>query len=1022
MRKRYPFIATLLLGTSVPALAQTAQQPMPASPPAAAPAQAEEAPNEIVVVGSNIRGAKVTGALNVTVIDQTKIDATGAVSGDELIRSIPQFGEVSFNPSNNAQTSNAARGDVGSIDLRGLGVGNTLVLINGRRTVTNAGSQALSDNGTVPVLSYNSNAIPTTGLQRLEVLLDGAAALYGSDAVAGVVNTVIRDNYRGVRTNFRFGGGEGTNFGEIQADVTAGTRWKTGSVTAIFEYTQRYALRATDQNFTATDDLRPLFDGTPFAGNTTADNRATRGTWPALMTNIQVRQGTRTLTTAAGAFNIRPVASGPCSAQLPNAPQDICLVNTTLATTGAFRNLRYDTAPGTTVIPDLNRYNFFLSGKQELSDGIEAFTELGFYYSDTNRVQPPVINLNPIWIPATNFWNPFGPTTLANGQANPNRIPGLTNVPAAGLPVRLTNYRFVDAGPQTVNVKGTQARALLGLRGETLGFKWDGALLYSQATSLDRSFAVRSSALQRSLALQTSDAYNPFNGGCVATPSFGDCTPSSQAAINAIGFTLRRFSKSTLAMIDFRASNANLFELPGGAVGLAFGAEGRRESQKDDRDAAVDGSTPFVDQVTGEVTVSDAAAVSDNPDTSGSRTIGATYIEAAVPLVSPEMGIPLIRRLDLQLAGRYEYYSDFGSVAKPKFAGAWEIVEGFKVRSSYSEGFRAPNLEQTNATQYSRLATNLDFYRCEADVRARRITDFTRCGQNDSFARRTAGNPNLQAEQSQNINVGGVFTPTFLPPALGQFTLTVDYWQIRQQGIVGVLGNATAVAQDYLARLGGQSNPNVIRAAPSADDIAFFAGTGLQPVGEILALNDQFRNLLPQTVRGIDVNLYWTIRTSRIGTFDLSMSGTRLLEYTRPPSPDVDALAAARAAGQINAGTPLPETADLIEADGRPKWRATGTLTWSLGRVQIGAFARYTGKVNETGFVDATGTAFVIRDQITGNIYAQYRFGDEKQGVRVRFGVRNLADTPPPLSSSGFNGFLYSPLPRYFYGTVSKAF
>ena len=133
--------------------------------------------NDIVVVGSRIAGAKVTEALPVVILDQAKIDAIAAVSGDELIRSIPQMGDVTFNPGNNAQTSNAARGDVGSINLRSLGVGNTLVLLNGRRVVTHAASQGLSDTGTVPVLSYNSNAIPTTGLARLEVLLDGAAAL-----------------------------------------------------------------------------------------------------------------------------------------------------------------------------------------------------------------------------------------------------------------------------------------------------------------------------------------------------------------------------------------------------------------------------------------------------------------------------------------------------------------------------------------------------------------------------------------------------------------------------------------------------------------------------------------------------------------------------------------------------------------------------------------------------------------------------------------------------------------------------
>ena len=167
----------ICLLASAPAQAQTAEaDPAAQASDADEPQPDGETAPDIVVVGTRIEGARVTEALPVVVVNQDKLDAIGAVSGDELIRNIPQMGDVSFNPGNNAQPSNAARGDVGSVNLRSLGVGNTLVLLNGRRIVTHPASQGLSDTGTVPVLSYNSNAIPTTGLQRLEVLLDGATA------------------------------------------------------------------------------------------------------------------------------------------------------------------------------------------------------------------------------------------------------------------------------------------------------------------------------------------------------------------------------------------------------------------------------------------------------------------------------------------------------------------------------------------------------------------------------------------------------------------------------------------------------------------------------------------------------------------------------------------------------------------------------------------------------------------------------------------------------------------------------
>lgn len=991
---------------------------------ATTPAQAKES-SDIVIVGTRIAGAKVTEALPVVVVNRDKLDTIGAVSGDELIRSIPQMGDVSFNPGNNPQTSNAARGDVGSVDLRSLGVGNTLVLLNGRRVVTHPASQGLSDTGTVPVLSYNSNAIPTIGLQRLEVLLDGAAALYGSDAVAGVVNTVLQDNYNGVRLQAQYGGAEGTHLREFQAAGLFGKNFSRGNITASIEFTHREPLRAEDEDFTATADLRSFFADDPaFANSTTPDGRATRGTWPALMVPVtggRPKKGTTNLTSAAGSFTIRPTNMGGCTLALT---PDICLVNTAASTTGAFRNVRYDTAIGTTVLPKLDRINFFANGHYDLTDGLTLFSELGYYRSHTINLQPAVINLNGVWIPASNYWNPFGATTI-NGQPNPNRIPGLTNVPAQGLPVLLGNYRFVDAGPQTVDVKGNQLRALVGLKGEALGFKWDSALTYSEATTLDSSFAVKTSALQQSLALSTPDAYNPFNGGCVATPSYGDCTPSSQAALDAIGFQLKRRSRTTLAMVDFRASRSNLFRLPGGDVGLAIGGEVRKETQRDNRDPTVDGSDPFVDMVSGQVTISNAIAVSDNPDTYGKRTVAAAYAEAAIPVVSEEMHIPLVRALNVQLAGRYEHYSDFGGVFRPKVAAAWDVIDGIRFRGSYGKGFRAPNLEQVNAVEYARLATGQDLYRCEADLRAGRISNFTACGNNVGFSRRVSGNPDLKPEKSTNYNIGAVFEPKFSSSGLGRVTFTVDYWTIKQKGIVGILGSDTALALDYLLRLQGSSNPNVIRNPANADDIAFFAGTGLTPVGSIVTVRDQFINLLPQTVRGVDLGFYWTSPRTKVGKFDFAANATRLIKFSRPPGPTVDMLIAARDAGTINAATPLPETQNLLESNGRPKWRATSSLTWTLHQFQIGAFARYTGPVNETGFVDANGNPWRVKGQLTGNLYAQVTLRVRNPitaKVRWRLGVRNITNAAPPLTSTGYLSSLYLPYARYWYSSLSTEF
>ncbi|MBX9574067.1 MAG: TonB-dependent receptor [Caulobacteraceae bacterium] len=975
--------------------------------------------DDVVVVGSNIRGARTTAALPVVVVDEAQIDATGAVSGDELLRTIPQMGDVLFDSSNNPQTSNAARGDVNSVNLRSLGVGNTLVLLNGRRVVHHPTSQGTSDTGTVPVLSYNSNAIPVAGLRRTEVLLDGAAAIYGADAVAGVVNTVLRDNYDGLTISARYGGAEGTSMEELDLNMFAGKNFERGNLSVFVNYTDRTALLASDQEFTQSDDLRGLFADYPdFAGVTALDGRSSNTPWARLSVGARptIRSNGTAVTNTSGQFRFQPSSFG-CGV---NVGGGVCISSGNHNFNTTNREMRYDTRFGTTVRPTVERLNVFFTGRYELDNGVEAFGEVGFYAAESRAVQPPVVNLNQIWIPASNYWNPFGPVTFAGGGANPNRLPGLTGVPTGGLPVLLTNYRYVDAGFQEVKVENYQSRFLGGLRGEWGSYDWETALLYSEAEAEDTSPNINMTLLQQQLALSTPDAYNPFGGGCVDTTSWGDCNPSSQAAIDAITFDLKRVSRTTLTMADFRLTRSDVFQLPAGPVGMAFGLEVRRETQEDDRDENLDGTFTFTDMVTGATNLSNVAAVSPNPDTEGSRTVGSAYIEFAVPLVSPEMGVPLVHSLDVQIAGRFEHYSDFGSVGSPKVAVAWDVVEGLRIRASYSEGFRAPNLEQTNATQYARLASGVDYVRCEADLRAGRIANFAACPHNTSgLSLLVAGNPDLEPETSVNQSYGLVFQPTFIPPQYGDFTFTIDKWKIEQEDIVGLLGVQTALALDYYLRVGGGSNPLVNRAPVDADDIALFLGTGLAPAGEAISVNDRFINLQPQSVSGLDLAAYWSIEDTAWGGFDLSVNATKLEEFTRDPGPIVNLLFEARANGEINAGTTLPETSNLIGQNGRPEWKVSSSFTWNAGPWRAGLSSQYVSGFDQPALLGTSGEPWQVASQTVYNLYGQYEFADT---TRVRLGVRDLTDEGPPLADGGYRGSVHQPWGRYWYVNVRRSF
>nr|WP_295107545.1 TonB-dependent receptor [uncultured Caulobacter sp.] len=980
----------------------------------------ESTVEEIVVVGSRIEGAKATAALPVTVVDAKQLDAVAASSGDDLFRAIPQMGDVNYNSSYLPGSSNSARGDIGSVNLRNLGSGNTLVLLNGRRVVAHPTSQA-DGNSLVPTITYNTNAIPTSGLKRLEVLRDGAAAIYGTDAVAGVVNTVLKDNFDGVDVEAQYGAAEGTNLKEYEFNGLFGHNFERGNLTALVSYDKRTELRTTDQAYTASADKRGLFTGTRFDGAASLDGRGTVTPWGSFTAASAVRVGTTLITSSAGAFHVQPTTYPGSLATVGNG---ISIDDGAPATSGDDRNLRYDgAASGLTVMPALKRLNVFVTGHYDVTDTITAFGEVGVYQAKTRAYQAPATTTSAqvITAPTTSYWNPFGPTTF-NGAANPNRLAGI-NAPATGLAVTLTSYDFVDAGKQQVDVTNDQTRFLAGLRGDAMGWKWESALMYSQAKVKDVSDGISATAAQKQIGLSTADAYNPFNGGTVANPSVGDATPGSQAAIDAIRFKSKRESTSSLASWDFRVSKADLFHLPGGDVGVAAGVEWRRETQHDDRDAHVDGTITYTNSVTGVTYLSDMVGTSPSPDTKGSRKVSSAYVEFAVPVISPEMGIPLVRSVELQLAGRAEKYSDVGSVAKPKVALAWDLVDGFRVRGSWAQGFKAPNLEQINATVVTRANTRTDYVRCEADLRAGRITSFSNCTRTLSVQAQRSGNPDLKPEDSETMGFGFVFEPKFIPSEFGQFTLTTDYWRVKQKGIVGLFGEGNALILDYLLRQGGSSNANVVRAAPTADDTAAFAGTGLTPVGTVLYVKDQYVNTLPQEARGIDIGLMWRKHGTPIGDFDLSVNGAHLIKFYQQPSPQIAALMAARAAGTINAGTTITGGGSYIRQNSKPDWKWTAALSWSLDQFSAGVFTQYISDIDDTGLIDSAGAPWIIDSQITANVYGQYEFTKGwAANTRLKLGVRNLTNEAPPLSSNGYLGTVYQPYGRYFYASIRKTF
>ncbi len=487
---------------------------------------------------------------------------------------------------------------------------------------------------------------------------------------------------------------------------------------------------------------------------------------------------------------------------------------------------------------------------------------------------------------------------------------------------------------------------------------------------------------------------------------------------------------TTLALADFKVSRSDLISLPGGDVGVAAGVEWRRETFFDDRDPRLDGTITWTDSVTGVFDGSDVAGTSASPDTRGAREVYSAFIETFVPLVSEDMDIPLVTALNLQLAGRMEHFKDINETAiVPRAAASWTVVPGITFRGAWSQGFRAPNLVQVIDAGTTRSNTRDDFVICQAQVEKGLITGLGVCPGEGVISFRS-GTDLLGPEDSESINLGAVFEPRFIPG----LTLTADYWRVKQTGLVGTFDDDNAIALDLLLRLNGSSNPNVIRATPTQEQIDLFTGTSLAPAGEIIRVLDDYLNLDSRVSKGWDFGLAYSVPDFGMGKFRLRFNAARLNSFVQSAGPDGQTLLDGIADGALPPEVVVGGLGQLLEIDGRPKWRFSGSVNWGSGPVDLSLFAGYVGEVWNTSVSrdvpivsdDPNANFYRVNDMLTINTAIGYTFDNDGplDGTRIRLGVNSLFDKDPPLADEtyGFLSALHSPRGRVFRVEVRKNF
>ena len=954
---------------------------------------ADDEVEEVVVTGSQIKGAKITGALPVSILSEEDIDAIGISDGDELVNELVEQGINYFNENEFVSGGvNAARGDIGAYNLRNMGVGNTLTLLNGRRLVNNAGYQTEWVGGDyVPTMTVNSNSIPTNGLARLEVLKDGASAIYGADAVAGVVNNVLDADFEGLRLQLKGSGYRNVGAKDVDFNAKYGATINEGktNVSVFFSYRDREGIALSEDPKWLIGDYRYNYPGglEGFLASPWGSDKNLRNLYTYQMAQLDM-SGTAGFTDSRGETQL--VATGHPACQNAGA---------------------VDTGFGSCMVPDfetrdyplngsnpqalrdyrgeMERTNVFVYINHELENGVELFSELGHYSSSSQRSdnngshKGGLINL-----PADYYWSA--------------QIPGM-----AGKKLRIDGWR-PNTLPRTVNVEKDNFRFLLGLRGTTdSNWDWESAVLVSESESHDvTSGRINYEAFIAAINDPTSAAFNIYN------PDF------STNNGDRIQRDVRRDDVSELTSFDFKVSNDELIDLPAGPMGALVGVEVRKETYEDDRDPYLDGTYPIVGDNTGSTYT--------HPYTSGVQGSSPTedvYGDKTVKSVFAEFQIPITDKINAQAAIRHETFSDSDSATVGKIAFGYDVTDWLLMRASASSAFRAPNLIQVNQEKISRTGTRIDALMRYVGYENGVSKSGTVGDYDFTIIRFAEGAEDLKPEESTNTSFGIVVEP----PGAPGLTFTYDVWEIEKENTIGLFGRNNQGISDLLLRIQagnsdcsiGIGNGAVIR--DNLDDLddeelGYFDAVGLCPAGRTQFVKDEYLNLATRTLKGKDLAIYYDFETV-LGDFAFTYADSRTTTFHQTPTGRFNELQAAFDSGVLPSYLTLDGFGDLLGVNGFFERKDSLRLRYSYGNYGASVSALRIGHFKHSKMKLSDGTMWDIPSMITVNASFYYKFDVGDKTARVKLAVKNVGDERAPLAD-GYNGFysdVHSDLGRNYY-------
>jgi iron complex outermembrane receptor protein len=780
----------------------------------AMPVLAQEA-QRIEITGSAIKRTDAETALPVSIIKVDELERQGVTNAEQAMQRIAAV-QSNFGAS---ASIGGTTGGKAEADLRGLGAvtganaNKTLVLLNGRRLANHSFDAAAVD----------LNAIPIAAVDRIDVLRDGASALYGTDAIGGVINFILKRDFTGIDVNASYATPEAGSAGSTKrASVVAGfgsLQKDRFNVMFALDWREQKVLEAVDRKFGSTGIL----------GTTRGDITAgTSGTaFPGDVDGFE-----------PSAPNCDPPFSVPRNANADN--------------TGTFEACRYDFTKSIDLIPKSEQLTGLVRGSFQLApDHLVTAEYLRSNNKATSKVAPaPTSHL----ILATSPFFPAGAPTRDIDALIP--FFGVTD-PNPGGPTMggAANWRQVPAGKRTSGDDTTTERAMLeleGLMGSTDYRVSIGRSQNKSTASVKRGY-VNDQMMQDGV---WAGVINPF--GTHGDPTMGQ-TAAGLAAIEAAQVVAdTQIGKSTLDFIDARISR-ELFKMSGSAAAVAFGVERRREK-----------SSFEATDITAQL---GSLGIDPDSDTSGKRSSSGVFAE---------LSLPLLKNLEATIAARADRYSDFGNTFNPKVALKYTPMAGLALRASANKGFRAPTLYEIHQPQSLTFTTDNydDPDLCPGGSPVAGTSAGVVCGQ--QVLQRNVGPvgnggaaSDLSPEKSRSFSVGMVFEP------VRNFSFTADYWQLKIENLINglpeqeVFGSAARYGSRFVrcSTVAAGGVPGI-----SLGDIDACANlTATQD--PIAFINTPTENLGELHVNGVDLSASWRVPTAAMGVFNLTADGTYITKY-----------------------------------------------------------------------------------------------------------------------------------------------